>query len=866
MDIETVPHAMYFTGNTDTVTKINQIPYQTIQYNENGIFTTKLMNDTPIKIFIDNGATPSILPLCTYNKFPILHTYPKTESNTPIHMGGGMITSHFWLEIPLKLQHQTIQIKALVWDSECPYDLILGRTSMAQLSAWQDYMTNKLYIQQILIPLTLRNNVRILPGKTGIVTLTLQPNKTSFMPRHTIMGKGIAYIKPLDQTLPLRPIEIEFENNHCCMEVHNTSDSTVEFLYGQEMAYFDARSKGLVQINNSKHFPIDQYLHDRMRPATLSPSPLAYEKPIHPAKMSCNATRTEIQIDNTNKSTSDDKYPWFDPDDPRRNMTDKEVLQMKLNLKDSILNEKGKEEFLMKVEQFTDVFSLRDEIGTCPFIEVHLKLKDKTPFFVRPYPMREEQKKVIQKEMDRLEHLGIICKGLTSYSSLVVLVKWKNQNLYQVCSDFHILNEKINHAFPLVRDCIEQLGRKKCHYLSTIDLRDTFHTLTLALSSQKYCGITPYYGSPTYHYVCMGMGMSVSPQIWQQFVDLVFQDDPIKRKQNFDVIMDDTFIHSTAEEHMDDLIDLFKVLRKYGLKLSPHKCQFFKKMIVYMGLEFQIQEDKVCYTPLKDQCDAIQNLESPKTLRQTRAFCGMVNFLSSFLPNLCRLLIPIYDLQKKAKKFKWTEEAERAFNDIKKLLISPPVLKAPSPDGLFCLGSNTSREGTGGTLLQKQRDEWVVIGYHSKRLPKSAKNFSVTELELTGLLVNIHGFMQLLRNRYFEVLVDHKAIEYMIKSKTESPMTRLKTLLLKLSKYTIDLKYQKGSEMHTSDALSRLHNFTDTPDQKDVISLNFLQHFTPHYTEHLYSHLVENLYAHKTKTLDTIPFKRKHGRPPKPKS
>ena len=85
-------------------------------------------------------------------------------------------------------------------------------------------------------------------------------------------------------------------------------------------------------------------------------------------------------------------------------------------------------------------------------------------------------------------------------------------------------------------------------------------------------------------------------------------------------------------------MDLFKVLRKYGLKLSPHKCQFFKKKIVYMGLEFQNQEDKVCYTPLKDKCDAIRNLELPKTLKQTGAFCGMVNFLSSFLPNLQRLL------------------------------------------------------------------------------------------------------------------------------------------------------------------------------------------------------------------------------------
>ena len=123
------------------------------------------------------------------------------------------------------------------------------------------------------------------------------------------------------------------------------------------MAYFDARSKGLVQTNNSKHFPIEQYLHDRMTPTTLSPSPLAYEKPIHPTEMPCITTCKELPVDDTNKSTPD-------PDDIRRNMTDKEILQMKLNLKDTVLDEKGKEEFLAKVEQFTDVFSLRDEIGT----------------------------------------------------------------------------------------------------------------------------------------------------------------------------------------------------------------------------------------------------------------------------------------------------------------------------------------------------------------------------------------------------------------------------------------------------------------------------------------------------------------------
>ena len=129
MDIETMPHAMYFSGNKETITKINQVPYQVTDYDNKGMFQAKLMDDTQVEIFIDNGATPSILPLNVYNKHPILHKYPKTESHTPIHTGGGMIESHFWIEIPLRLENQIIQIKTLVCDSECPYDIVLGHTS-----------------------------------------------------------------------------------------------------------------------------------------------------------------------------------------------------------------------------------------------------------------------------------------------------------------------------------------------------------------------------------------------------------------------------------------------------------------------------------------------------------------------------------------------------------------------------------------------------------------------------------------------------------------------------------------------------------------------------------------------------------------
>ena len=315
MDVETMPHAMYFSSNKETIAKINQVPYQVIEYDDKGMFQAKLMDNTQIEIFIDNGAMPSIFPLSMYNKYPILQKYPKIESHTPIHTGGGMIESHFWIEIPLKLDNQVIQIKILVCNSECPYDIVLGCTSLVQLLAWHDYASRQLYIKQISIPLVAKNNVRILPGQTGIVSLVLKLSKTSFFPHHTITGKGIAYVRPLDLTLPLRPVEIEFENNRCCLEVCNTSDSTTEFQYGHEVAYFDARSKGLVQINNSKHFLIDQYLHDRVTPVTLSPRLIAYDKPIDPAEMPCISTCTEMTIENTNVPTQDDKYPWLDPDD-----------------------------------------------------------------------------------------------------------------------------------------------------------------------------------------------------------------------------------------------------------------------------------------------------------------------------------------------------------------------------------------------------------------------------------------------------------------------------------------------------------------------------------------------------------------------
>ena len=138
--------------------------------------------------------------------------------------------------------------------------------------------------------------------------------------------------------------------------------------------------------------------------------------------------------------------------------------------------------------------------------------------------------------------------------------------------------------------------------------------------------------------------------------------------------MDDILIFSTRQQHWEDLENLFHVLIKFGLKISPHKCQLFQDKLVYMGLEFLIKDGTAHYTAMRDKCDAIRNMKAPKSVKECRTFCGMVNFLSTFCKNLRQLSIPIYELTKKHARFTWTDKHQKAFDEIKQLLVKPPVL------------------------------------------------------------------------------------------------------------------------------------------------------------------------------------------------
>ena len=182
---------------------------------------------------------------------------------------------------------------------------------------------------------------------------------------------------------------------------------------------------------------------------------------------------------------------------------------------------------------------------------------------------------------------------------------------------------------------------------------------------------------------------------------------------------------------------------------------------------------------------------------------GMVNFLSLFCPKLQKLLKPIYDLTRKGRQFLWEKEQHQAFDEIKCRLQRPPVLHLPDRHGHFQLYSNTSKFATGSVLYQIQNGQPRLIAYASKRMPEAAKNYSITELEMCGLALNIATFSHLLKKVDFDAIVDHLTITHIMRSKAEPATTRIKRLLELLSPYSFNLYYIKGKDMVLSDFLSR---------------------------------------------------------------
>ena len=240
---------------------------------------------------------------------------------------------------------------------------------------------------------------------------------------------GMAIIKILDgSTYSTLQIKLKFMCNKAVLDIVNKGKDTMVFKPEEMIGIIDLGSLGYYKI---KQGILQQNLSRYYR----------FEK----AEILCkyfNRFVNTLKKEREQKSP-EDNYPWLDPDDDRRHMTNREILEKYINLDNSCLSKEEKIRVMDMLYKYKEAFSLRDEIGTCPNIEVEIDVTDKSPFFIRPYHVREEDTAYIDKEMKWLCYMGILKEGLSVYSSPVMLISRKLTKDKRVVTDFRHLNVKI---------------------------------------------------------------------------------------------------------------------------------------------------------------------------------------------------------------------------------------------------------------------------------------------------------------------------------------------------------------------------------------------------------------------------------------
>ena len=360
------------------------------------------------------------------------------------------------------------------------------------------------------------------------------------------------------------------------------------------------------------------------------------------------------------------QYPFLQEEDIRCGKLPSEIMKEEIDLvTDSLLPTDQHHQFLALLMKYREAFSLYGEIGDSKH-EVKLQLTSTEPKYIRPYYASQEDKKIIDKEMERLEQLGVIKEGLATFSSPVMLIAKRDASAKKrVVLDLRLINQrirKLQFAFPLVEDCLEVIGMQQSAVLSCLDIRDAFFSIRLAKESQPWCGISTYAGSAkSYYFVRLAMGLSISPSVFSEYIQKILAEIP--GSENFVVsYMDDLLIHSKSiSEHIGHIESILQALIRAGLRISPKKSLFFRSKVDYLGHTIQIVDGKPHMSVQHSKIRAIVRLKPPNNVARVRGFCGAVNYLSRFLPELSTLLLPIRKLTRKDSKCEWTEECQENF-------------------------------------------------------------------------------------------------------------------------------------------------------------------------------------------------------------
>jgi len=399
----------------------------------------------------------------------------------------------------------------------------------------------------------------------------------------------------------------------------------------------------------------------------------------------------------------------------------------------------------------------------------------------------------IQEHVSNMLHQGVIQPAKSPWASNLVLVKKKDGSL-RCCVDYRQLNSLTRKdAYPLPRTdmCLDAMSGAR--WFSKFDLRSSYHQVAMEVEDSDKTAFICREGQ--FKFKTMPFGLCNAGATFQRLMDMVMSGLAFEVCL---VYLDDVIVFSsTIDEHFQRLTAVLTRLRDTGLKLKPSKCQLLQKHVAFLG--HIVSEDGVSTDPEKVR--AITDWPTPASLREVRSFVGLCSYYRRFVDGFAKISAPLHDMTKKGETFRWTPECQGAFDRLKEVLTSAPVLAMPDEESPFMLDVDASQTSIGAVLSQKQEDVERVVAYASRKLSKCEINYCVTRKELLAVVYFVKYFKHYLQGRRFTVRTDHAALQWL--RKIPEPVGQQARWIGFLEEFDFDIVHRQGKLHLNADALSR---------------------------------------------------------------